>query len=84
MLFSDEEEKEAPFGVKPVDEKVEGAKEPSELGSTRVAEESEKVDFFVCVHSDMFLMSCKTQTHIHTQMHTPLPFSTTENKWLIC
>uniref|UniRef100_M3YDL5 FAM21/CAPZIP domain-containing protein n=1 Tax=Mustela putorius furo TaxID=9669 RepID=M3YDL5_MUSPF len=42
LLFSDEEEKEAPFGVKPVDRKVEGAKEPSELGPALVVEESEK------------------------------------------
>ncbi|XP_045882922.1 WASH complex subunit 2-like isoform X6 [Meles meles] len=42
LLFSDEEEKEAPFGVKPVDKKVEGAKEPSELGHALVVEESEK------------------------------------------
>uniref|UniRef100_A0A8C7EL72 FAM21/CAPZIP domain-containing protein n=1 Tax=Neovison vison TaxID=452646 RepID=A0A8C7EL72_NEOVI len=42
LLFSDEEEKEAPFGVQPVDKKVEGAKEPSELGHPFVVEESEK------------------------------------------
>lgn len=57
MLFSDEEDKEAPFGVKPVDKKVEGAKESSELGSTPVVEESEKVDFFLHVYSDTFV-SC--------------------------
>lgn len=57
MLFSDEEEKEAPFGVQPVDKKVEGAKEPSELGHPFVVEESEKVAFFGCVHSVVFV-SC--------------------------
>lgn len=47
LLFSNEEEKGAPFGVKPVDKKVEGAVESSELGSTPVVEESEKVDIFL-------------------------------------
>lgn len=46
LLFSNEE-KGAPFGVKPVDKKVEGAVESSELGSTPVVEESEKVDVFL-------------------------------------
>lgn len=46
MLFSDEEEKQAPLGVKPVDKKVESAKESLEFGRTDVAE-SEKVDFFL-------------------------------------
>ncbi|KAK2507078.1 hypothetical protein MC885_018268 [Smutsia gigantea] len=41
LLFSEEEEKEAQFGVKPVDKKVEAAEESSELGTTQ-AEESEK------------------------------------------
>uniref|UniRef100_A0A2K5ZUV2 FAM21/CAPZIP domain-containing protein n=1 Tax=Mandrillus leucophaeus TaxID=9568 RepID=A0A2K5ZUV2_MANLE len=41
LLFSDEEEKEAPLGVKPVDKKVESAKESLEFGRTDVAE-SEK------------------------------------------
>ncbi|XP_058398858.1 WASH complex subunit 2A-like isoform X2 [Diceros bicornis minor] len=42
LLFSDKEEKEAQFGVKPVDKKVESAKEPSEFGRTHVVEKSEK------------------------------------------
>lgn len=41
-LFSDEEEKEVQLGEKPVDKKVESAKEVSEFGSTHVVEESEK------------------------------------------
>ncbi|KAK2493713.1 hypothetical protein MC885_020504 [Smutsia gigantea] len=41
LLFSEGEEKEAQFGVKPVDKKVEAAEESSELGATQV-EESEK------------------------------------------
>ncbi|XP_032693486.1 WASH complex subunit 2A isoform X2 [Lontra canadensis] len=63
LLFSDEEEKEAPFGVKPVDKKVEGAKEPSELGRAPVVEESEKggpltVSAQEAVkHSDLFSLS---------------------------
>ncbi|XP_064227171.1 uncharacterized protein LOC135272635 isoform X1 [Aotus nancymaae] len=46
LLFSNEEEKEAPLGGQPVDKKVESAKESSEFGRTDVAE-SEKVDFFL-------------------------------------
>lgn len=42
MLFSDEEEKEAQFGVKPVDKKVESAKESAEIGRSHVVEELEK------------------------------------------
>ncbi|XP_064240756.1 uncharacterized protein LOC135278070 isoform X2 [Aotus nancymaae] len=41
LLFSNEEEKEAPLGGKPVEKKVESAKESSEFGRTDVAE-SEK------------------------------------------
>ncbi|XP_039089635.1 WASH complex subunit 2A isoform X3 [Hyaena hyaena] len=42
LLFSDEEEKEAPFGVKPGDKKADGAKDSSAVGSTHLIEESEK------------------------------------------
>uniref|UniRef100_A0A673T1E3 FAM21/CAPZIP domain-containing protein n=1 Tax=Suricata suricatta TaxID=37032 RepID=A0A673T1E3_SURSU len=42
LLFSDEEEKEAPFGVKPGDKKVGGARDSSAVGSTHLVEESEK------------------------------------------
>ncbi|XP_058552994.1 WASH complex subunit 2A isoform X4 [Neofelis nebulosa] len=41
LLFSDEE-KEAPFGVKPGDKKVDGGKDSSAVGSTHLVEESEK------------------------------------------
>ncbi|XP_026302542.1 WASH complex subunit 2A-like [Piliocolobus tephrosceles] len=62
LLFSDEEEKEAPLGVKPVDKKVESAKESSEFGRTDVAE-SEKEGLLtrsaqeVVKHSDLFSSS---------------------------
>lgn len=55
MLFSDDEEKEAPFGVKPGDKKVDGAKDSSAMGSTHLVEESEKVDFFLHLCSGMFV-----------------------------
>uniref|UniRef100_A0A8C6DWH0 FAM21/CAPZIP domain-containing protein n=1 Tax=Moschus moschiferus TaxID=68415 RepID=A0A8C6DWH0_MOSMO len=42
LLFSDEEEKEAQFGVKPVALKAERTKETSEFGRTPVVEESGK------------------------------------------
>ncbi|XP_058155151.1 WASH complex subunit 2 isoform X7 [Dasypus novemcinctus] len=42
LLFSDEEEKGAPFGVKPVNKKVESAVELPGLGRSSVAEESEQ------------------------------------------
>ncbi|KAF6109640.1 hypothetical protein HJG60_010881 [Phyllostomus discolor] len=60
LLFSSEEEKEAQFGVKPVDKKVENAKGLSEFGSTHVVEESEKEGPLivsaqeVVKHSDLF------------------------------
>ncbi|XP_047681224.1 WASH complex subunit 2A isoform X6 [Prionailurus viverrinus] len=41
LLFSDEE-KEAPFGVKPGDKKVDGGRDSSAVGSTHLVEESEK------------------------------------------
>ncbi|XP_045293984.1 WASH complex subunit 2-like isoform X9 [Leopardus geoffroyi] len=41
LLFSNEE-KEAPFGVKPGDKKVDGGKDSSAVGSTHLVEESEK------------------------------------------
>ncbi|XP_012513851.1 PREDICTED: WASH complex subunit FAM21-like [Propithecus coquereli] len=59
LLFSDEE-KEAPFGVKPVDKKVESAKASPEFGETDVAEESEKEGLLTgfaqeaVKHSDVF------------------------------
>ncbi|XP_033064777.1 WASH complex subunit 2A [Trachypithecus francoisi] len=62
LLFSDEEEKEAPLGVKSVDKKVESAKESSEFGRTDVAE-SEKEGLLtrsaqeVVKHSDLFSSS---------------------------
>lgn len=55
MLFSDEEEKEAQFGVKPVDKKVESVKEPTEFGRTHMVDKSEQVDCFFLVSSDMFV-----------------------------
>ncbi|XP_069316717.1 WASH complex subunit 2A isoform X13 [Eulemur rufifrons] len=60
LLFGDEEEKEALFGVKPVDKKVESAKESPEFGKTDVAEESEKEGLLTesaqkpVKHSDVF------------------------------
>lgn len=81
MLLSNEEEKEAQFGVKPVDKKVESAKGLSELGSAHdVVEEPEKVDLFF-LYILFVLCSCKTHTCIH--IYVPLHFSTTENKCLI-
>ncbi|XP_064226153.1 WASH complex subunit 2-like [Aotus nancymaae] len=62
LLFSNEEEKEAPLGGKPVDKKVESAKESSEFGRTDVAE-SEKEGFLTTSaqeavkHSDLFSSS---------------------------
>nr|XP_039333744.1 WASH complex subunit 2C isoform X7 [Saimiri boliviensis boliviensis] len=62
LLFSDEEEKEAPLGGKPVDKKVESAKESSEFGRTDVAE-SEKEGLLTrsaqeaVKHSDLFSSS---------------------------
>lgn len=38
-----------------MDKRAEGAKESSELGSTPVVEESEKVDCFLRVYSDIFV-----------------------------
>ncbi|XP_039728313.1 WASH complex subunit 2A isoform X7 [Pteropus medius] len=62
LLFSDEEE-EAQFGVKPVDKKVESAKESAEIGRTHVVEELEKEGALtvstqeVIKHSDLFSSS---------------------------
>uniref|UniRef100_A0A2K5D9I2 FAM21/CAPZIP domain-containing protein n=1 Tax=Aotus nancymaae TaxID=37293 RepID=A0A2K5D9I2_AOTNA len=62
LLFSNEEEKEAPLGGKPVDKKVESAKESSEFGRTDVAE-SEKEGLLTrsaqeaVKHSDLFSSS---------------------------
>ncbi|XP_078201445.1 WASH complex subunit 2 isoform X22 [Callithrix jacchus] len=62
LLFSDEEEKEAPLGGKPVDKKVESAKESSEFGRTDVAV-SEKEGLLTrsaqeaVRHSDLFSSS---------------------------
>ncbi|XP_032127527.1 WASH complex subunit 2C isoform X11 [Sapajus apella] len=62
LLFSDEEEKEAPLGGKPVDKKVDSAKESSEFGRTDVAE-SEKEGLLTrsaqeaVKHSDLFSSS---------------------------
>ncbi|XP_030653569.1 WASH complex subunit 2A isoform X2 [Nomascus leucogenys] len=59
LLFSDEEEKEAQLGVKPVDKKVESAKESLKFGRTDVAE-SEKEGLLTrsaqeaVKHSDLF------------------------------
>ncbi|XP_054428316.1 WASH complex subunit 2A isoform X3 [Pteronotus mesoamericanus] len=63
LLFSNEEEKEAQFGVKPVDQKVESDKGLSEFGSIHVFEESEKEGSLtvstqeVVKHSDLFSSS---------------------------
>uniref|UniRef100_H0WYF7 FAM21/CAPZIP domain-containing protein n=1 Tax=Otolemur garnettii TaxID=30611 RepID=H0WYF7_OTOGA len=63
LLFSDEEEKEAPLGVKPVDKKVESAKESAEFGKADVAKESEKEGLLTrsakeaVKHSDLFSSS---------------------------
>lgn len=55
LLFSNEE-KEAPFGVKPGDKKVDGGKDSSAVGSTHLVEESEKVDFFFLhLYSEVFV-----------------------------
>ncbi|XP_005856650.1 PREDICTED: WASH complex subunit FAM21C, partial [Myotis brandtii] len=65
LLFSDEEEKEVQLGEKPVDEKVESAKEVSEFGSTHVVEESEKEGPLTvstqeaAKHSDLFSSSSR-------------------------
>ncbi|XP_027442996.1 WASH complex subunit 2A isoform X3 [Zalophus californianus] len=78
LLFSDEEEKEAPFGVKPVDKNVEGAKAPSVLGSTRVLEESEKggpltVSTQEAVkHSDLFSSSAPVDRGTKSRTKTVL------------
>ncbi|XP_054293000.1 WASH complex subunit 2 isoform X22 [Pongo pygmaeus] len=62
LLFSDEEEKEAQLGVKPVDKKVESAKESLKFGRTDVAE-SEKEGLLTrsaqeaVKHSDLFSSS---------------------------
>nr|XP_020015700.1 WASH complex subunit FAM21A-like isoform X3 [Castor canadensis] len=60
LLFSDEEDKEAQFGVQPVDTKVESAKVSSELGRAELAEEAEKGGILptsaqeAVKHSDLF------------------------------
>nr|KAF6456804.1 hypothetical protein HJG63_011461 [Rousettus aegyptiacus] len=60
LLFSNEEEKEAQFGVKPVDKKVESAKESAEIGRSHVVEELEKEEALTVStqeavkHSDLF------------------------------
>ncbi|XP_036211820.1 WASH complex subunit 2A-like isoform X6 [Myotis myotis] len=65
LLFSDEEEKEVQLGEKPVDKKVESAKEVSEFGSTQVVEESEKEGPLTvstqeaAKHSDLFSSSSR-------------------------
>ncbi|XP_006757206.2 PREDICTED: WASH complex subunit FAM21A [Myotis davidii] len=65
LLFSDEEEKEVQLGEKPVDKKVENAKEVSEFGSTHVVEESEKEGPLTvstqeaAKHSDLFSSSSR-------------------------
>ncbi|XP_062939675.1 WASH complex subunit 2C-like isoform X3 [Cynocephalus volans] len=62
LLFSDNEEKEAQFGVKPVDKKVESPKESSEFGRTDM--ESEKKGLLsisaqeAVKHSDLLSSSC--------------------------
>ncbi|XP_036317032.1 WASH complex subunit 2-like isoform X4 [Pipistrellus kuhlii] len=62
-LFSDAEKKEVQLGEKPVDKKVESAKEVSEFGSTPMVEESEKEGPLslstkeAVTHSDLFSSS---------------------------
>lgn len=68
MLFSDEEDKEAQFGVQPVDTKVESAKVSSELGRAELAEEAEKVGFFhflLCLG----LLCCNTHTYTYPSLY---------------
>ncbi|KAM7073363.1 WASH complex subunit 2-like isoform 2-T2 [Molossus nigricans] len=78
LLFSDEEEKEAQLGVKPVDKKVEDAKELSGFGSTHVVEESEKegpltVSTQEAVkHSDLFSSSSQLDKGTKSRTKTVL------------
>uniref|UniRef100_A0A8P0SS55 FAM21/CAPZIP domain-containing protein n=1 Tax=Canis lupus familiaris TaxID=9615 RepID=A0A8P0SS55_CANLF len=87
LLFSNEEEKGAPFGVKPVDKKVEGAVESSELGSTPVVEESEKGGPLIVStqevvrHSDLFSSSSPLDKGTKSRTKTVLSlFDEEENK----
>nr|XP_019571726.1 PREDICTED: WASH complex subunit FAM21C isoform X2 [Rhinolophus sinicus] len=60
LLFSDEDEKEAQFGVRPVGQKVESASESSGFGRTHVVDKSEKEGSLTVPtqeagkHSDLF------------------------------
>uniref|UniRef100_A0A671G5F5 FAM21/CAPZIP domain-containing protein n=1 Tax=Rhinolophus ferrumequinum TaxID=59479 RepID=A0A671G5F5_RHIFE len=63
LLFSDEDEKEAQFGVRPVGQKVESANESSGFGRTHVVDKSEKEGPLTAPtqeagkHSDLFSSS---------------------------
>ncbi|XP_061035204.1 WASH complex subunit 2-like isoform X7 [Eubalaena glacialis] len=78
LLFSDEEEKEARLGVKPVAKKAESAKESSEFGRTSVAEESGKEGSLnvstqeAAKHSDLFSASSPLDRGTKTRTKTVL------------
>ncbi|XP_059890618.1 WASH complex subunit 2-like isoform X13 [Delphinus delphis] len=78
LLFSDEEEKEARLGVKPVAKKAESAKESSEFGRTSVAEESGKEGSLnvstqeAAKHSDLFSASSPLDRGAKTRTKTVL------------
>ncbi|XP_029100620.1 WASH complex subunit 2C-like isoform X10 [Monodon monoceros] len=78
LLFSDEEEKEARLGVKPVAKKAESAKESSEFGRTSVAQESGKEGSLnvptqeAAKHSDLFSASSPLDRGAKTRTRTVL------------
>ncbi|XP_022420176.1 WASH complex subunit 2C isoform X12 [Delphinapterus leucas] len=78
LLFSDEEEKEARLGVKPVAKKAESAKESSEFGRASVAEESGKEGSLnvptqeAAKHSDLFSASSPLDRGAKTRTKTVL------------
>nr|XP_030699917.1 WASH complex subunit 2C-like isoform X17 [Globicephala melas] len=78
LLFSDEEEKEARLGVKPVAKKAESAKESSEFGRTSMAEESGKEGSLnvstqeAAKHSDLFSASSPLDRGAKTRTKTVL------------
>ncbi|XP_030699917.2 WASH complex subunit 2A isoform X10 [Globicephala melas] len=78
LLFSDEEEKEARLGVKPVAKKAESAKESSEFGRTSMAKESGKEGSLnvstqeAAKHSDLFSASSPLDRGAKTRTKTVL------------
>ncbi|XP_036683875.1 WASH complex subunit 2C-like isoform X11 [Balaenoptera musculus] len=78
LLFSDEEEKEARLGVKPVAKEAESAKESSEFGRASVAEESGKEGSLnvstqeAAKHSDLFSASSPLDRGTKTRTKTVL------------